>query len=208
MNPIAVMLSHKSRSVIRDQTLASLGIPVDVLVDEGDTPSDANVKRLAWHLIDLNAGQAQDGILYFEDDLFVDRSSLKAFLDSDPCGHDLVILCLLRASLIPDRMTVKPPTLVPLDLEKFRADRGFHGSMALWVSPSLISEIRSHKESFMEPDGTALKTPKHRSEMLRGKVCGFDFWLKDFAATPAVWLPQPIRHRTDVPSTLRPKARS
>lgn len=198
----AVMISHFSRGGqggLREKSLEALkdaGVEATVFESTVQNGSDVEVKRIAWHAI--ASGMGHD-VLFFEDDITVNAKLLRAALSADKSNYDLVTLCLLRKSLIPD---VEATGLVPISLDNWSADKGFHGSMGLWLSKELVSKIVASRLEFMREDGTHVTTPITPSELKRGKPCGFDFWLKDRVSSPAVMLPNPIGHRVGQVTTI------
>jgi len=212
--PTAVMISHVSRGYaggLRDQSLAALataGITPTVIVSTRIPGTDTEVKRIAWHAIHHGLHHP-DGLLFFEDDITVEASTMRAALSLDYGDHDLVTFCLLRRTLLPvahqDRYSEGNASyVVPIGREAWRDDkRGFHGSMGLWLSPTLVSRAISLKHEFMTPTGEPITSPMTPAEEARGKPCGFDFWLRDRALNPATVMPNPIGHRTDQASTIK-----
>jgi hypothetical protein len=197
-----VMISHFTRGGpggLREQSIAALneaGINPIVFESTVQNGSDVEVKRIAWHAISSGFGGS---VLFFEDDITVDPVALRAFMNMDKGDHDVITLCLLRKSLLGD---VKREGIVPIRKEAWSADRGFHGSMGLWLSTVMVDWLVARKGDFMRKDGTPIKHPITPSELRRGKPCGFDFWLKDNAMKPAVMLPNPIGHRSDQVTTI------
>jgi hypothetical protein len=212
--PIAVMISHVSRGYaggLRDQSIQALqaaGINPTVVVSTRIPGSDTEVKRVAWHAIHHGANHP-DGLLFFEDDITVNADILRATLNLDFGDHDLITLCLLRRSLLPashqDRYSDgRTPYVVPIGRDVWQDDkRGFHGSMGLWLSPTLIARVISSKHEFMTGTGEPITAPTTPAEIIRGKPCGFDFWLRDRAMNPATVIPNAIGHRTDHESTIK-----
>lgn len=212
--PIAVMISHVSRGYaggLRDQSVAALadaGITPTVIVSTRIPGSDVEVKRIAWHAIH-HAANHPDGLLFFEDDITVDASMMRAALAADYAEHDVITFCLLRRSLLPasyhERYSDgRGSYVVPIGRDDWSDDkRGFHGSMGLWLSPTLVSRAIALKHEFMTATGEPLRDAITPAEVARGKPCGFDFWLRDRAFNPAVVMPNPIGHRTDQVSTIK-----
>lgn len=208
MNPGAVMISHHSRggkSGLRAQSLQQLalaGARPDVMISTVERGSDAEVKRISWWAIST-ARDNPDGVLFFEDDILVDSIGLEWFARGPRPAHDLVLLCTLRASLHGVPRPQEPYHLAPIPRERFAAERGFHGCMGMWLSADLVDTIVSSRSHFMAPDDQPATTPVTPTEVRRGKVCGFDFWLRDFVNDPASLLPDVIKHRSDARSTIR-----
>jgi len=208
------MISHVSRGYqggLRDQSITALkaaGITPTVVVSTRIPGSDVEVKRIAWHAIHHGANNP-DGLLFFEDDITVDANIMRAALDLDYGDHDIVTFCVLRRTLLPvsyhDRYSNgRAAYVVPINREEWSDDkRGFHGSMGLWLSNKLVTRVISLKHEFMTADGEPLKQPTTPAEVIRGKPCGFDFWLRDRALAPAAIMPNPIGHRNDQPSTIK-----
>jgi len=212
--PIAVMISHVSRGFtggLRDQSLAALSradVYPTVVVSTITPGSDVEVKRIAWHAIHHGLHHP-DGLLFFEDDITVEASTMRAALAIDYGDHDVITFCLLRRTLLPashqDRYSHgQAPYVVPIGREDWSDDkRGFHGSMGLWLSPDLVRRAVAAKSEFMTATGEVLRDPVTPAEVARGKPCGFDFWLRDRALSPATIMPNPIGHRTDQESTIK-----
>lgn len=205
MRPTLVMLSHHSRAeTARVDSIRGLhhaGVKPRILESTTTTPSDAEVRRLAWFVAKKAEGNP-DGLIFMEDDLVVlhpDR--LKAFLVAPRPRYELVTLTLLRKELL-GNYAGDPNGVQPLDMSLFSADRGFHGSMFMWLSAELVTRILSKPEEFMTDDGTRLTDPVTPSEVRRGRVCGFDFWLKDNVWSAASMEPNPVTHG-NYPSTIR-----
>lgn len=213
-NPIAVMISHVSRGYkggLRDQSLAALAladIQPTVIVSTRIPGSDTEVKRVAWHAIHHGANHP-DGLLFFEDDITVDASMMKAALSLDYGEHDLITFCLLRRTLLPAAHQERYSNggasyVVPIGRTDWSDDkRGFHGSMGLWLSPTLVSRAIASKHEFMTSTGEPITEPKTPAEIARLKPCGFDFWLRDRAMNPATIMPNTIGHRSDQASTIK-----
>jgi hypothetical protein len=208
MTPDAVMISHVSRAGnVRDESLrqlAAAGVRPRVFESNPERPADGEVKRLAWHAI-TSARANPHGVLFFEDDILVDPIRLRRFLAGPVPQFDFVALCLLRKGLYAEPelrvMEHKQPAesrLAPIDLRVFRADRGFHGTMGVWLSRDIIADAYDHPDTFMRHDGSCLTHPVNPSEVRRGKVCGFDFWLKDAVTHPAVLFPNAVDHAPSI----------
>jgi hypothetical protein len=212
------MLSHVTRAnSVRErslQQLATAGITPTVIESTVTTPGDTEVKRQAWHALSLGADNPH-GVMFFEDDILVDAHRMLWFLTGPVPTHDLVALCLLRLKLYPLEavrvMAGRVPTttsIIPIEREAFRSDRGFHGTMGIWLSAQLVATALANKNEFMLDDGGLLSEPVTPSEMARGKPCGFDFWLKDRAQRPAVLFPNAIDHQPAVRSTISGSVRT
>jgi len=217
--PTAVMISHVSRGYkngLRDQSveaLRSAGIEVEVLVSTILTGSDVEVKRIAWHAIHRGLHNP-DGVLFFEDDITVNANVMRASLALDYGTHDVVTFCLLRRTLLPashqERYSNgKTPYVAPIGRADWGDDkRGFHGSMGLWLSADLVKRAIAAKREFMTDTEQPLRQPVTPAEITRGKPCGFDFWLRDRALSPAAVIPDAIGHRNDQTSTIKIPRRS
>lgn len=213
MTPTAVMISHSRRDPrVRERSLYELskvGIDPIIVFSDAEPPSDREVKRQAWRALahgELNP----DGVLFFEDDILVDEHRMLWFLTGGvPLEYDFVALCLLRLSLYPpnerEEAVARRPTvtrIAPINRTAFSADRGFHGTMGVWLSHTLVQRALEARDEFMSPDGGPLADPVTPSEHARGKVCGFDFWLKDRVRSPGVLFPNAIQHQPNTYSTI------
>jgi hypothetical protein len=196
------MISHVSRGGVgglREKSIAALnaaGVNPIVFESTVEKGSDTEVKRIAWHAVAAGYGGS---VLFFEDDITVDASALRDFMRLPKGNHDVITLCLLRKSLLGN---TTGNGIVPIDQEAWSADRGFHGSMGLWLSTELVDWLVARKSDFMREDGTPITEPITASEVKRGKPCGFDFWLKDNAVNPGVMIPNPIGHLAGHQSTI------
>jgi len=88
-----------------------------------------------------------------------------------------------------------PAALLPIP--KYDADRGFHGSMALYVPPAMVAFALERRGDFQQADGAPLTMPVIEPDRLRGKVTGFDFWVKANARAfggMLVALPNSVQH--------------
>lgn len=207
------MVSHVSRGGLRGpraNTLAALanaGVMPHVLESTTSTPSDVEVKRMAYLAL-LHAGNSPDGLLFVEDDLMVDEVGLRwaMQLPLPHADYDLVTFCLLRESLLDDGEAGAGYHVRPLRMRAFHADKGFHGTMAVWLRQDLVQRGIDARLEFMQLDGSVLREPVTNAEVLRGKPCGFDFWLKDRATAAAALVPNVVQPDWTVPSTIRPQA--
>lgn len=205
MTPTLVMLSHESRALTaRRETLKQLaqaGVRPRLVESTTTKPSDAEVRRMAWHAIKKGEGNP-DGLIFMEDDLLVlDPVRLAEFIASPKPRFELVTLTLLRKSLLGNYVG-DPNSVQPLDMDLFSSDRGFHGTMFVWLSPAVVQRVIDRPEEFMTAGGDVLTEPVTPSEVRRGHVCGFDFWLKDNVWSAASMEPNPVTHGR-YPSTIR-----
>jgi hypothetical protein len=60
-------------------------------------------------------------------------------------------------------------------------NRGYHGSMAVYLPPALVAHGLTRPHEFMRPNGAPLTDPVIQPDHQRGKVTGFDFWIKHHA---------------------------
>ena len=225
--------THVSRAGVADQVLEQIddvnriareqyGLELlpDVFTSENEDPTraDEDVRLgglIAAHRYRSSGADQFTGFLWFEDDILIHPESFANAV------HQMLIIrrcittfCLLRDSLadpsaIQDAMTTYQKTgevtLVPLHgVEK---NRGFHGSMAVYVPEVVVQYLERHPQQFTSIDGAPIERIAPDRE--RGKTTGFDFWLKDVSTripgTVSPMLaafPNPVQHR-DLPSVTR-----
>lgn len=193
-----VMLSHVSR---RDtaraaslQQLACAGIHPHLVESHAATPSDAEVRRRAYDALQL----ARDALVFFEDDILVRPDLLHKHLALASVARTTTALCAVNARHYPPAALTEAPMRVRLEpIPNYAANRGFHGSMALYLPRVMVEHGRAHPEEFMRPDGAPLDRPVIPPDHLRGKVTGFDFWVKHTAQAfggMLVALPNSVDH--------------
>ena len=177
------MLSHASRREgARVESLAQLaaaGIYPQVIESHATERSDAEVRRRAYDALSRAAG---DALLFFEDDILVRPALLNDHLALAEAAEITTALCAINARHYPPGVLSENPMRVRLEpVPNYAADRGFHGSMAVYLPPALVTHGLEHPEQFMRRDGTALVNPVIPPDFQRGKVTGFDFWIKHAA---------------------------
>ena len=196
----SVMISHFTRGGqggLREQSLqalAEVGIHPTVFESTVTNGSDVEVKRIAWHAI--ASGQGGD-VMFFEDDILIDKNLMKAALTADKSQYDVVTFCLLKERLLPRKYK---DGLVPIEAAAWA--KVFHGSMGLWIAKELVDKLVEKKHEFMKEDGSHIDKPYTPSELALGKPCGFDFWLRDYTRAPAAFMPNPVKHRRDQTTTI------
>lgn len=189
---VAVMVSHESRTEVRERTLEQLrrvDVVPRVLISTNRDPSLADAEvRLLGGLACRIADAANAGLLFLEDDLLVDTHLFPRHLTmAESLGHP-VTFCLLREALYPlgirDCLKRKRPLPVSIvHLNGADADRGFHGSMAVYLPRAMTSYAAENPHDFMTDDGAHLTEPVLVADKVRHKVCGFDFWVKEVSAS-------------------------
>lgn len=179
------MLSHVSRAdTYRPATLAALSAAdvhptVIESTYDGATP-DAEVRARAYDALRLAQG---DSLLFLEDDLDVRPELFKRHLAMAVEANVTTVFCAVNRRHYPPGLIdgCEPPAHLPAQLvpiPDFDADRGYHGSMAVYLPPGLVAHALARPEEFITPWGTPLTQPVIEPDHLRGKVTGFDFWIK------------------------------
>lgn len=189
------MLSHVSRrDTIRKRTLEQLPVAPIVVESFATSGTDAEVRRKAYECM----RHAEGDMVFLEDDLKVNAPLFLRQVERAKNLGEVTVFCLLRKSLYPAwaLRSSAPEGLVPM--VGFDAYRGFHGTMAVYLPESLVSYALAHPEEFHD-NGEPLKKPVVPADFERGKVTGFDFWLKCRARRMFVAIPNPIDH-ADPPS--------
>src|SRR5690625_798441 len=181
----AVMISHESRALtMRVESLtqlASVGIKPVVIEStyDGDNP-DAEVRRLGYEA--LKHGTSE-GLLFFEDDIIVNPELLPWHIERARRAQLLAALCTVNERHYNPNVLRDIKEGAPLKprfarIPRYDADRGFHGSMALYLPPKLVVYGLARQTEFQQPDGSHLEHPVIPPDYQRGKVTGFDFWIK------------------------------
>lgn len=180
----AAMLSHASRAeTFRPETLrvlAAAGIRPQVIEStySGPTP-DAEVRAKAYDALVLAKG---GGLLFLEDDLDARPFLLPRHLAMAEATGVTTAFCAVNQRHYPpgtlSRSTLKAELL---PIPAYDASRGFHGSMAVYLPPAFVQYGLDHPEEFRQPDGSLLTQHVIAPDVERGKVCGFDFWIKHHA---------------------------
>lgn len=180
----AVMLSHASRAeTYRPESLRALataGIRPQVIEStyQGPTP-DAEVRAKAYDALLLAQG---GGLLFLEDDLDARPFLLPRHLALAEAAQVTTVLCAVNRRHYPPGVLDQPALKAELlPMPAYDADRGYHGSMAVYVPPALVQHGLERRHEFQQPDGSALTEPVIEPDHRRRKVTGFDFWLKDAA---------------------------
>jgi hypothetical protein len=145
--------------------------------------ADAEVRLLgglACHV----AAAAGTSLLFLEDDLLVNAHLFRRHLQEAEARQVPVTFCLIRESLYPlgVRDCIKRKRPLPVTIVRLvgaDADRGFHGSMAVFLPKAMTAYAGENPGDFMNADGSHLRHPVLVADKLRNKVCGFDFWVKE-----------------------------
>lgn len=193
------MLSHASRRHgAREESLAQLaaaGIIPQIIESHATQKGDAEVRRRAYDALHRAAGGA---LLFLEDDILVRPALLNHHLALAEQASVTTALCAINPRHYPPGVLEKRPMRVRLEpIPGYAADRGFHGSMAVYLPPALVTHGVAHPEQFMRPDGSLLDQPVIPPDFARGKVTGFDFWIKHAAQAfggMLVALPNSVQH--------------
>lgn len=196
-----VMLSHVDRREARDRSLLSLreagvgDVPVIGSYYRGPNP-DAEVRARAYDA--LAAVDRGRGVVFLEDDIEVRAELFHRHVALAVEADVAVAFCAVNARHYPPG-TLDQPTL-PVSLAPipgYAADRGFHGSMAVYLPPAMVAYGLDRREEFQEIDGSPLERPVIPPDFARRKVTGFDFWLKHTARRfggMLVALPNSVNH--------------
>lgn len=180
------MLSHASRANgLRRQSLLQLeAAGIEPLILESTYAgehTDAEVRRRGYDA--LQHHHPDLGLLFFEDDIVVNAALFKRHLELAIAAQRVVAFCALNRRHYQAGVIGQPRLPVRLDpIPGYSEDRGFHGSQALYLPADLCRFGLEHPEMFMAEDGGPLTQPAILPDHLRGKVCGFDFWIKHHAA--------------------------
>lgn len=191
--------------------LAAADIFPEVVTDtatRGD--KDARVRRLGLVAARI-AARAGRPLLFLEDDIRVTDPALLAHqIDAAVRADRITLLCAVNAAHYPLGTFPKPAgrtvaRLAPMPAPTAARGRqgGMHGSMAVMIPPRVVEAAVSHPLDLADADGQPLRQPAIRADHERGRIVGFDFWLKDVAATfggALVAIPNPIDHMGDGPS--------
>lgn len=113
--------------------------------------------------------------------------------------------------------------VMPHYRESHGANGGFHGSMCVWIPPAIVSRATTDWHEFinhpvddtnapgMPADLRHLTEPVLDLDRQRGKITGFDFWLRERAPEYGgimVATPNPVDHVGDNPDTERFRSKS
>lgn len=183
MLPAFVMLSHESRAdTLRRESLAQLaaaGITPIVIESTATSGTDAEVRRRAYDALEH---ANEHGLVFLEDDILVRPSLFQRHVRMAVDAQAVTVFCAVNERHYPPGILEQPrlpASLTPMPT--YDANRGYHGSMAVYLPPALVAHGLTHPHGFMRPDGAPLTTPAIRPDHQRGKVTGFDFWIKHHA---------------------------
>jgi len=181
--PAFVMLSHASRALgLRRESIAHLaaaGVTPSVVESTATAGTDAEVRRRAYDALAL-ANDA--GLVFLEDDILVRPSLFVRHVHMAVDAAAVTVFCAVNERHYPPRMLDRPTLTASLTpMPAYDADRGYHGSMAVYLPPALVAHGLARPHEFMQPDGTPLEHPVIEPDRARGKVTGFDFWIKHHA---------------------------
>lgn len=192
-----VMLSHESRVESRLRSLDSFPLCATVHIVEstysGPNP-DAEVRARAYDALTLARG---GGLVFLEDDIEI-RPLFRRHLDLAITADRITAFCAVNERHYPPGTLERdalPVTLAPIP--NYDADRGFHGSMAVYVPARVVEYGVEREREFRNEDGGPLEHPVIPPDHLRRKVTGFDFWLKHTARKFGgmyVALPNSVNH--------------
>lgn len=180
-----MLLTHESRGASRArslQELARAGITPDVLISHNEhAPADADVRLQAYNALSI-AYAYESSLVFFEDDIQVRPDLLTRHITLAEEAGVITVFCGVNARLYPPGTLNEPALPVRLaPIPNYDADRGFHGSMAIYVPVPVVEYGVAHPGQFHAEDGGHLTNPTIEPDRLRGKVTGFDFWLKSVA---------------------------
>ena len=193
-----VMLSHESRVESRLRSLDSFPLCAVVHIVEsaysGPNP-DAEVRARAYDALTLARG---GGLVFLEDDIEVRPDLFQRHVAMAEEADVITAFCAVNKRHYPpgvlDRDSL-PVSLAPIP--DYDADRGFHGSMAVYIPARVVEYAIDRQEEFQEADGSPLERPVIPPDFARRKVTGFDFWLKHTARKfggMLVALPNSVNH--------------
>jgi hypothetical protein len=204
--------------IVRSQY--GLELLCDVFTSENEDPTraDEDVRQggiIAARAYRASAADQFSGFIWLEDDILIHPESFASAM------HQMLIIrrcittfCLIRDSLadpsaIQDAITEYRRTgeVVLVPLHGVEKNRGFHGSMAVYVPDHIVQYMTRNPQQFESVNGRPIERIAPDRE--RGKITGFDFWLKDVSlrmpGTVGPMLaafPNPVQHR-DLPSVTR-----
>lgn len=159
-----------------------------------------------------------------------DRARGRA-LTGNPAHHHntepIIVFCAVQDRHHPPQARIDasqdrpiPPHFAPMPhyRERYGAAGGFHGSMCVWVPPAIVERAATDWHEFinhpvddtnapgMPADLRHLTEPVLDLDRQRGKITGFDFWLRERAPEHGgimVAIPNPVDHLGDNPCTER-----
>lgn len=199
--PVFVMLSHESRVESRARSLASLalaGVEPELVISTYDGPTpDAEVRRAAFSALSY-AYCHSDALVFLEDDIEVRPDLFQRHVSMAVAADRITAFCAVNKRHYPPGTLERDALPVSLEpIPNYGADRGFHGSMAVYVPARVVEYAIDRQEEFQEADGSPLERPVIPPDFARRKVTGFDFWLKHTASRfggMLVALPNSVNH--------------
>src|SRR5690606_25671474 len=157
------------------ERLAAAGVHPIVVESTYDGPTpDAEVRARAYDALRLAEG---DALVFLEDDLDIRPGLFHRHLGMAVAAGCVTAFCAVNRRHYPvgalDQAALPAPWAPsPSDA----ADRGFHGSMAVYVPAAMVTHALLRRSEFQAPDGSPLTHPVIPPDFARGKVTGFDFW--------------------------------
>lgn len=203
-----ILVTHDSRERERAETLRQLALArvhpaLQISTNRDPNLADAEVRRLGGLACRI-AHVKGTALLFLEDDIDVDARTFPRHLAIAEQLQVPTTFCVLRPSLWSGGITralakrrPMPVSLVPLT--GVAEDRGFHGSMAVFLPRAMVAHAAMAWREFERPDGGPLLAPAINADRLRGKVTGFDFWIKENAGAFGGLhgaLPNSVDHRS------------
>lgn len=180
-----VMLSHVDNRESRERSLASLAtanVTPGVLLSfyRGPNP-DAEVRRAGYDALSV-AYTAGGPLVFLEDDIEVRPDLFQRHVGMAVEADVITAFCAVNKRHYPHGVLEQATLPVSLEpIPNYDADRGFHGSMAVYVPARVVEYAVEREEEFREPDASPLERPVIAPDFARRKVTGFDFWLKHTA---------------------------
>lgn len=144
----------------------------------------------------------------------------------------IIVFCAVQERHHPPQLRIdalrgRPvrPQIVPMPhyRETYGAAGGYHGSMCVWIPPAVVTRAALDWHEFINapiddtaapgtpPDARHLTEPVLELDKQRGKITGFDFWLRERAPEYGgmmVAVPNPVDHLGDDPAAERFRSHS
>lgn len=193
------MLSHVDRVHSRARSLKALlaaHVRPQVVISHyrGSTP-DAEVRARAFDALRLAEG---GGLVFLEDDIDVRAELFQRHVRMAERADTVTAFCAVNERHYPRGIIGKASHRAQLvGIPNYNHDRGFHGSMALYLPPAMVTHALLRRDEFQLPDGGPLQHPVIPPDFARGKVTGFDFWVKHTSPQfggMQVALPNSVQH--------------